>query len=820
LIAQLDAAKATEIASRTAPATITLDDVLPAWLSLLEPDSRVRHCRIVIDGIDGLVNQGTLARTSDWLPPRLPPGLEMLLSVRDDGVELPPLDRRADSCVFRLGDLTAEDATNLVRSRLSRAHKAAPDGLIRQLASRSQNPRWLVVATQLLVTLSRHDYLSRTASDMTNLDPEQALHLMLEEIVSDLSPSLDELYEDVIERLGERFDVTAIILWMLGVATFGLRDSDLIGAISLMRPIGQADLALARSLLTEMVDVVGDRWTFAHSTVSTAVEDLIATVSQELGLDTARAYRRALARHLNGLPIDDPVREQELLLLLLWEGEYGPLARGIASVDFATPRAITNLLGVMLCCSVDTALKLLDAAKEEETRLAVATALFSVGQYCAPAAATRLYDQIERLIRQIDRRTKSRFGVSANDLLLALPTARVGVGGRLVTGAPLVAAIASAINSATDMATLLRSAQAVMDQLGETPQALRLWQSLILLIDASLRAIVVETISVTGDGNGAQEARELLDAAHALGQMGSIAEEFSPTFQMLARVAESCCAAVWPGLGFASTTTLVDDAEALVRDRPGEIDALVVVVTAYRLTAITSCVGLPDDPDDWDEADARGVAEAIDAVRAALWRLDSQLALTPDSAIVNEVKASMGLLAVTVLAQARMHPEAWAVARWAVISQVASQLAGAGEHLGLLLAALYEYLQTTGSESAEDVIAAATGIIDQQCPPEWASGEPRLGVEIILLAAALKSGFSLGGSAKAALAAAERVVGLFTSGVLPQAETPDFADLIEEQLATLAEDVAELAPGDYEEAMLHEVLFIMIRLQDLRAQLS
>ncbi len=68
-----------------------------------------------------------------------------------------PDDRTAEP---PLGDLNHRDATELVRSRVAEHHRTIPHAVAARLVSRSMSPRWLVVATDLILTLMAYDYLS------------------------------------------------------------------------------------------------------------------------------------------------------------------------------------------------------------------------------------------------------------------------------------------------------------------------------------------------------------------------------------------------------------------------------------------------------------------------------------------------------------------------------------------------------------------------------------------------------------------------------------------------------------------------------------
>jgi hypothetical protein len=191
LLAQLDPAAAQSLASNHSPDSLELDDVPNTWLAVLEKGMRLFGPLIVVDGLDRLQGQLIESQPMAWLPISMGDRVRVVLSAADDSFEATLLTRRPSTHVLSLGDLGRADALELVRGRVAAHHRAVPATVVDVLVCQATSPRWLVVATDLLLALMAHDYLVLRRLSAADVDPEIAIRRLLESVAAELPASLD-----------------------------------------------------------------------------------------------------------------------------------------------------------------------------------------------------------------------------------------------------------------------------------------------------------------------------------------------------------------------------------------------------------------------------------------------------------------------------------------------------------------------------------------------------------------------------------------------------------------------------------------------------
>lgn len=316
LIAQLEPDSARAIAREHGPSALELAHVEQCWLKILTTMGHDAPL-VVVDGLDRLEGEPNEVVGLHWLPTQLRDDLKLLLTATPESVAGMLLSRRVGTEVMVLDELSPGDAELLVNARATARHKSIPVAVVKSMVADSRVARWLVVATELIFALMRHDYLA-VRNLPRGIDPDAALASLVINSTRRLPGDLTKLHEEAYWRLIQLAgNGVGLVLAFLVTVTGGLRDRDIRNLLQERdATLDASDLALIRSVLTGHVDVEGEHWRFAHPTAFAGALALLDQVEDQVPGTTA-AYSRLLGNYLLGLPFDDPVRERELLPLLV-----------------------------------------------------------------------------------------------------------------------------------------------------------------------------------------------------------------------------------------------------------------------------------------------------------------------------------------------------------------------------------------------------------------------------------------------------------------------------------------------------------------------
>lgn len=784
LLAQLDPAAARSIASDRGPDSLELDDVLDTWLAVLEKGVRLFGPLIVVDGLDRLRGPLTESQPMAWLPITLGDRVRVVLSAADDSFEATLLARRPSTHVLNLGDLDRADALELVRDRVAAHHRVVPATVVDVLVRRATSPRWLVVASDLLLTLMAHDYLVLRRLPATDVDPEAAIRGLLESVAGELPASLDGIHEEVFDRLLELVDPRLlIVLGILGVSVFGVGEQDLQALLDgIDLSVSAVDFALFRDVLSVHVEVRRDEWRFAHRSAAEGVDAFLDAASEAMGEDARVGYRRGLVRHLAGRPLDDPVRSRELLPQLLLLEEDATLARVLANADLASDESVQVfglLLGTVTWTDspTDRLVRLIASAGEGRERLTVVQmvvvqALPMLGRQ----ESAELVAHCREALDQTSPQARSRSGLGPADLEQVLAA---------VTEDPLTTSEPHAIESWLSAA---RSGAAGLSDLpARSPEQTDTYTR--LTISAELRGITEYAYAVgagliTSRADDPVLARRRLDEIPALTDRvddrdAGIRDYLSHLAAITARVS----AVAWPDAGFRSEDGDFARVRALADRTRGNADCAHLLGLCARAHALQQLVTLSDDTE-VTQADAAAIHTALEFLEEAIWQLDVQLAITPDSIAVQIVAIQCEAQRTALLHVCDQHASAARAGIRTCLAPRAIDVLGWDAFIMLAGDTLLGWVKSTVDLSPGPLVDRVIREMDDAATSRRVDA-----IEGLLLIAALTATRRLG-DVDLAIRVVDRAFSLIRSGVLDASELP-VDELTGEAVAEIEDDLLE-----------------------------
>ncbi|WP_280493243.1 DUF4062 domain-containing protein [Nocardia asiatica] len=652
LLAQLDPEAAHEIAENTTADTVALSDVLDRWIAKLESAVPMFGPIVIVDGIDRLGDSLVEAQSISWMSTSFGDRARFIVSAESSSAEAQMLRLRPLTEILEIGQLELEDARALVVGRSRAHHKAIPDLVVDQLTGRSTTARWLSLATELLLTLMRHDYLVLKNIEKRIADPQQAVRQLLIDVSENLPADLDDLHMEAIERLSEFCDQWfGALLGILGTSFFGLRGSDLFAmygpntpGATVLRELGATrsamDLALARDLLTGIVTVTRDEWQFSHSSALGAVENLLDTSADLLEVKRSAVrtgYSRMLASYLFSLPIEDPVRSRELMPQLYILDENRALAKVIANPDLSTDESI-SVFGTFLSGQarrnppISDFTDMITATEEDQDTLSVIAVVSALLLTLGEEARHGLAQFCLSALSTIEPGAKSRFGSDASDIRATI---------EVLNQDPFNVETHSRAGIVNDWALAFQRGDATLrdiprfDAHGKTEAILALQSELAML---TLYALATSMATIPAPGSDdADCAIEILDRwrEHIDAQQEpnrNLDELLRLTYEITCRAA----ALAWPSIEVAVVESDFDRAVQLTSRLRGNPDPVVLLGRIARVRAAGSLARLmtlaqQDEVDELGEAEAEEANEILKQIDEALWHLKIHLALAPHS---------------------------------------------------------------------------------------------------------------------------------------------------------------------------------------------
>ncbi|MFM7515129.1 MAG: AAA family ATPase, partial [Cyanobium sp.] len=303
------------------PSSEQLDDLFATLLSQI---AQQRSVVVLLDAIDQFEATSRASHLT-WLPsPRRWPAGAWLIATGISGTATNALGQRPGVDIIPLLPMEPADGVEIARRVWARYHRQVNPEVMQVLAGKrladgsaaAGNPLWLTLALEQINLLDADDF-ARAERDYDHIsDGGERLRALLVDIARRMPAEVPALYGWLLEQTektygAERARAFAVLI---ALSRNGWRERDL---FALMQHLpGTSELALASLRRGFRAHVAwrgsAGQLDFFHNQMREAVRD------RALG-DAAgeKAWHRAMADHLEALPLDDPLRISELMVHLI-----------------------------------------------------------------------------------------------------------------------------------------------------------------------------------------------------------------------------------------------------------------------------------------------------------------------------------------------------------------------------------------------------------------------------------------------------------------------------------------------------------------------
>ncbi|MGW6932426.1 DUF4062 domain-containing protein [Lentzea sp. NPDC054927] len=816
LLAQLDPDAARAVAARHTPESLTLDDVLEPWLAVLRAGWRGNRPVVVVDGIDRFDGLMTESTPLAWLPIDLGDRVRLLLSAAEDSYEAEMLGLRPATEVMHVGELRLQDASALVARRIADHHKAMPAALIERLVQRSTTARWLVVASDLLTTLTAHDYVVLRNVDQREADPEAALRALLATVVEDLSPDLGDVQLEAMSRLIELVDHRlGVMLCAVGVSMAGVTEDDLRGIVGDvgLSAVSTAEMALFRDVLSAFVSVQGERWTFVHDTVEVAVDRLLAEASEAVGTDVEDRYRALLIRRLLARPVTDVSRSAELLPQLFIADELPLLVSLLTDPERSTAGSVRDfsalLLGFIRAGGADLACALITAGATDGERLTAADLLASnLPAVAERDDAARIAATCRSVIDAASPAAVDRFGRTAQDLAAVLD--RITFDPFTSEGMPDPDTIW--------LDAVLRGGAGSLAEAPDTPEVAHDLQSQMHVLTAAVvlteyAIFVYAGMVIPAPGDAELAASRLVRWRRTLHE----AQWFDPSsarfLELQLLLTERASLLAWPEHGFTADETDFAQVRAFLDRARGNPGVVAMFGTAARLRALGCVEGMSDD------LASPLVQDTLTCLDEAIWEMDVQRFLTPDAFLVELRMIQCRLAHMSMLASFGQLGSACATGLPALTTQHAVEVIGWPDFVERAAQWCIWWTEVLGNDDPRPVVERFAFEIDQR--PWTLDAEDTQLCEELTLGTAARAAKRFG-HFDLAERMVERTSERVGAGLVAEPEDGPFAGVVLEVVEEMEVQIEAASREDLDEEDEEEVLkttTAVRRLRDLTERL-
>ena len=797
LLAQLDPGAAARIAAAIDPEALQMTDVRPTWCEALVAQPRAPL--VILDGLDRLEGPGAPESTRlEWMPLELGGRARFLVSTVDVPVLIDVLRVRPSTYVHWLAPLAPSEVADLVRQRVAAHHRRLPEPVVAALCSIPRLPRWVVVATDLLLKLMAHDYLVVGQPQARDVEPHEAIAAMLEATCVDLPEDLEKLHYEALTRLMRLSDAVAPVLFVFRASMIGgLRTDDVLATLELLEQrLVPADVALVRALLSEHIAVEHEEWSHRHESAAGGLIQMFEDAADESWLEAVAIYRRALCTHLAGLTLDDPVRVR-LLALLLWEEDPIVLVQALDRPDVIPDAGVAMLLmwlgwvirGSDGGAAARMAGELLDSGESDRELLTAADVV--IGSFLPALGASATAD-VAALCRSklsdIDPATRNRFGQSSAELTQVLDFATIdpAAGGVVMS---VIEEVQAWQQRFLADASMLRDAPSYVESGAEMGPYVVF--DLTVVIEAAVAVAV----------GGAEQRREDADEAKSriagvrahFGRLGERAR-YGPAVEFMelgVMTAVRAASLAWPEGGFVPDPTDLIRVRDLVDRQRGEPGCAVLLAWLSRTWAWQE---LLDEDASADEAHGIGAEHrALQILEHAIWELLAFRTLVPDALTVEAEWIRCEMLYIMLLEQSDQAASACRSGQRVCVAPAAPTLLGSEAYRELAAKTLVKWVKHDIADvDGAAVIEHLRADLDGALPPGTEAFDEDLKMyEEWLLWSAVFAG-QRHARLDVTLAVAERALTLQQDGRLVVDDEP-VEDIVRELACELEDDLVEFA---------------------------
>ena len=405
LLAQLDWPTANQLAA-VGPEQLSLNVVLEHWLEALRRLPPMEKAVIALDGLDFLRAHDGIPKVWTWIPLDVGRSAVFLVSTRASSVYAELLNARPGNTFVEVLDLTEREGTQLVADRAAQRHRLVPVSVRSSLVGRSRNPRWLTLATDVLLTLTGQEYQLLRHSALQEYDAEVALEMLLNFEAERLPLEPASLQLTIVGRLQRLIGDTASSMPSLIALCGVLREADVLSILqqaSLHPELG--DIATVRALLGQSLGSDGPYlW----------LTDIdLAAKSTAFGEGAAWLLRNEgiLVHYLLNLPNDDEIRLASLARVLLILGRFDDFAAALVAPDSSSERVARSagpVLRDLIAVRPQLPEDLLASCATDAQRLTMAELLLAVSGQVAPEQESDIHRHVQRHLCTVSPATRTR----------------------------------------------------------------------------------------------------------------------------------------------------------------------------------------------------------------------------------------------------------------------------------------------------------------------------------------------------------------------------------------------------------------------------
>jgi tetratricopeptide (TPR) repeat protein len=316
---------AEELGLKNMPKTdgMTAEELDETFESLLGQVAQRKPVVVLLDALDQF-EPTSRAQLLSWLRPRRWPAQAHLISTGAASPAMSALESMPGVSLIALPPLDHGEVREIAHKIWAKYHRQPNPEVLRVLTEKclaagtpaAGNPLWLTLTLEQLNLLDADDF-ARAERDFVHIrDAGERLRALVLEMAARMPAEVPELYGWLLEQMESAYgkELACAFSVCIGISNEGLRESDL---LALMGPLqGSSELAIANLRRGFRAHAArrgkAGQLDFVHAQMREAVRNrYLSDPEQE------RVWHRAIAGHLQSLPVDDPLRVSELMCHLI-----------------------------------------------------------------------------------------------------------------------------------------------------------------------------------------------------------------------------------------------------------------------------------------------------------------------------------------------------------------------------------------------------------------------------------------------------------------------------------------------------------------------
>jgi tetratricopeptide (TPR) repeat protein len=338
------------------------DDVDATFASLLTRAAQQRRVIVLLDALDQF-DPTPRGQHLSWLRARQWPANARIIATGITGTApVDALTKNNGVETINLPALETPEIAEIARLVWRRYHRQVNPEVLRALegkklpdgSSAAGNPLWLTLALEQLNLLDADDF-ARADREFTG-GPAERLHALLVDTATRMPSDVPELYGWLLEQTEKTFGMphARAFAVLIALSRIGWRESDMMKLVPVIAKLlfpqaaipalDELKLAAIRRGFRAHLTRRGGQICFFHNQILEAVRTPLQWPLQSYPVCQSMAaakIHRAIADHLESLPVDDPLRESELMEHLI-AGDDKERAARLYGDRQASPNVVTS----------------------------------------------------------------------------------------------------------------------------------------------------------------------------------------------------------------------------------------------------------------------------------------------------------------------------------------------------------------------------------------------------------------------------------------------------------------------------------------------